>query len=143
MGVYEQVRVKKDPDGSGNFVTSFTLDQTLADVTGGSYFIDCAGWDEMTISITYDPTNSTEALTSRVDFSFDQTDWHPEADEVVASGVATALPKTRLYTSTGATAEALPVISIPLNDRWARLMCKSSANTGTVKVNITMSKVGS
>jgi hypothetical protein len=145
MPVYEQKRYKKDDDGSDNYVTAFTMSTSFEDVTDdltANIPIDCANWDEMTIYLVYTPDNSGETITSRVDFSHDQTDWHPEADEVVTSADAAQLPKTRTFTSLAGTAQYVPVISVPINDRWARIMVKNSANSGIVKVNVILSKVG-
>ena len=97
----------------------------------------------MTINLFYNADISGETISSRVDFSPNQTDWNSEADEVVTAGDAAQLPRTRTFTSTGAVEEPVPVISIPLNDRWARLMVKNSASTGVARAIITMSKVGS
>lgn len=143
MSTYEQKLLKKDPDGSDNFVTAKTLSTSFVDVTGASYFIDCAGWDEMTIYAFYHADNTGEVLTTRVDLSPNQTDWCPEADETIVASLATQKPKLRGYTALTADEEAVPVISIPLNDRWARVMAKNSANTGILRLLIVLSKVGS
>jgi hypothetical protein len=144
MSTYEQKTLKKAGDGTNNFVTSYTLTSSFADIAGGNAYIDCANWDEMTIYIEYDPAVSGEILDTRVDFSADQSLWCPESDESVTSGVATQLAKTRQFTSTTDSAAAIPVISVPVNDRWARIMAKDNVGTtGAIRVQIIMSKLAS
>ncbi len=146
-GSYEQKIVSKDADGSKNYVTSFVLGSSFEDITtdaSARYYIDCANWDEMTIYYTVDPASSGDIVTMRVDFSPDQTVWCAEADEVVTAGAAAVLPKTRVFTTTTAGSHTIPVASIPLNDRWARIMVKDDAGTtGTLGCMIILSKVGS
>lgn len=144
MSTYEQKRLEKAGDGTANYVTSKTLTTTFAEISTGTAFIDCANWDEMTIYLFFDPQTLGHILNTRVDFSADQVSWAPEADEVVTIGIAKQLPKSRTYTSLTADEEAVPVISIPLNDRWARIMVNNTAGTtGTVRAQVILSKVGS
>ena len=146
-GSYEQKLYKKDADGSDNYVTTMVLGSSFEDITTDAtarYYIDCANWDEMTIYYTVDPASSGDIVTTRVDFSPDQSTWCAEADEVVTAGVAAQLPKTRAFTTTAAGSHAVPVVSIPLNDRWARIMVKDDAGTtGTIGAIVILSKVGS
>ena len=68
MSTYEQKLLKKDADGSDNFVTSFTMSTSFEDITDdatANYYIDCANWDEMSIYLEYNPDNSGETITSR------------------------------------------------------------------------------
>tara|TARA_R110002126_G_scaffold47086_10_gene131923 strand:+ start:348 stop:791 length:444 start_codon:yes stop_codon:yes gene_type:complete len=147
MGTYEQKILAKDIDGSNNYVTSFVLGSSFEDITTDEtarYYIDCANWDEMTIYFTVDPASSGDIVTTRIDFSPDQTTWCAEADEVVTAGAAAVLPKTRAFTTTAAGSHTIPVASIPLNDRWARIMVKDDVGTtGTLGCKIILSKVGS
>lgn len=147
MGVYENKVLKKDADGSANYVTSFVLGSSFEDITtdaSARYYIDCAGWDEMTIYLNVNAATAADEISTRVDFSPDQTTWYPEADEVVTAGVATQLTKTRNFVTLTTNDESLPVISVPLNDRWARIMIKDDAGTtGTVRCQIVLSKVSS
>ena len=147
MSTYEQKILAKDADGSKNYVTSFVLGSSFEDITtdaSARYYIDCANWDEMTIYFEIDAATSGDIFTSRVDFSPDQTTWYPEADEAVTAGAATQLAKTRVWTTTSGSAQSIPVISVPLNDRWARIMVKDDAgSTGTIRCQVVLSKVSS
>lgn len=145
MSNFDQKRLEKAGDGTKNFVTSVALTTTFADITGGSYFIDTANWDEMTIYMYYDAITAGHVVTTRVDFSAtqDSADFNPEADEVVTAGLAVQLPKLRAYTTLTNSEEAVPVMSVPVADRWARIMAKASAGTtSTLRVQIILSKVG-
>lgn len=147
MGTYEQKLYKKDADGSDNYVTTMVLGSSFEDITtdaAARYYIDCANWDEMTLYFTVDPASSGDVVTTRIDFSPDQVSWFAEADEAVTAGAATVLPKTRVFTTTADGSHTIPIASIPLNDRWARIMVKDDAGTtGVIGVKIVLSKVGS
>ena len=144
MGVYENKRYEKAGDGTANYVTAKTLTTAFVEVSGGAAYIDCAGWDEMSIYYFYHADGIGDILTTRVDFSADQTSWCPEADEVVTAGAAAVLPKTRVFTTLTADEEAVPVASVPLNDRWARIMAKDdTGGTGSLRIQIILSKVSS
>ena len=99
--------------------------------------IDVVDNSETTIYIEYTPGTSLDSIQYQLEFTYDGTNWFPEPDEVVAAGVATVIPKSRTFVSLDGTKQFVPVLSMPVADKQARLLVKEtiSVGHGTVTVN--------
>lgn len=99
--------------------------------------LDVTEYTEVTLYLIYTPGTSADSIQYNVEFSNDGTNWHPEPDETVASGVATVITKSRTFTSTSGSAHNLPVVSMPVADKFLRVRTKETAagSFGTVTVN--------
>lgn len=124
------------------YATAKVLTTSFVDIKADNV-VDCSDFNELSVYLDYDPAVSGEIVDIRIDFSPDKTNWYPEADETVAAGVATIIAKTRQYTSTSGDSATLPVISVPVADRFVRIMAKDNVGTtGTLSAKTTLSKIG-
>lgn len=128
--------------------TALTLTTSfVASGTGGpsptGTIADVTDYTETSTYIVYDPVTTGDSLQYKLEFSNDGTNWHPEPDEVVASGVGTVIIKTRDYVSLATAAVNVPVLSMPVNDKFMRILVKETvaAGHGTVIVNTIVSKL--
>jgi len=112
-----------------DYILTFTLTgdkaDSLAVITKN---IDCQDFTEMTIYPVWNPGTIGDTLSTLIEFSSDAgLSFHPEPDEAISSGVATVLTKTREFVSLTAASEKVPVISVPVADRRARISFSETA----------------
>ena len=98
----------------------------VAAFVAGSKLFDVQDYTETTHYIEYIPTNSGDSIQYKLEFSTDGVLWHPEPDEVVASGVGTVIPKTRTFVSLAASIQFVPVLSMPVADNFMRILVKET-----------------
>lgn len=132
------------------FGTAKTLTTSfVASGTGGAsptgVVADVTDYAESTTYIRYTPSTTLNVLHYKLQFSNDGTLWYAEPDETVAAGVATVIEKTRIFVATGAVVESVPVLSMPVADKFMRILVKEvltgGGAHGTVIVNSLVSKL--
>lgn len=143
------------PDKVITLYRTETLTLTLAE-TGVLKELDVEGYDKMTIYPEYTASTIGNTLITKLFFNNiknDPTDaeandgllYHPEPDESVAAGVATVVAKTREYVALTAAAEAVPPISMPINDKKVKLFIAEiipAGGHGTVTITVRLSRLG-
>jgi len=127
-----------------DYILAFTLTADKADALAViTKNIDCTDYTEMTIYPIWTPGSIGDTLSSKVELSNDDSNWHAEPDETVAAGVGTVIAKTREFVSLTTSAETVPVISIPVSDRRARIgFSETAAGTaGVLTVHVRLSRL--
>lgn len=128
-------------DSALTLTTSFVASGTSS--TG--VIADVTDYTESSTYITYVSSTIGNSLQYKLEFSNDGTNWHPEPDEAVSSGVATVVLKSRDYVSLTAVTVNVPVLSMPVNDKFMRIAVKETLGGGgahgTVTVNSIISKL--
>jgi hypothetical protein len=100
-------------------------------------------YTETTHYIDYTPGTNGNSLQYKIEFSNDGSTWYNEPNEAVSGSTATVTVKDRTYTSTSGSAQRVPVISMPVSDKFLRVLVKETAagGFGTVTWNARRSKL--
>jgi len=93
---------------------------------------DVSDYAETSTYIKYNPSTIGNVLHYILQFSNtgEDNDWHDEPDESVASGVATVIGKSRTFVATGTVSENVPVLSMPVADKFMRIEVKEVLTGG-------------
>ena len=131
---------------------------TTLDIAGALKRIDVEGSDKMTIYPEYTPSTVGNVLLTQLKFGNNgETNkdddeetgllFHPEPHEVVAAdGIATIVQKIREYASLTDVEEAIPPISMPVNDKEVQVFIGERLDgggaAGTLTVTVRLSRLG-
>ena len=117
---------------TGDKIKTLLDEVTLtADYVASSEIFYVQDYTESTHYIDYTPGTSGDKLSYKIEFSNDGTTWHSEPDESVSSGVATVVIKEREYTSTSGSLQRVPVVSMPVSDKFLRVLVKETVPGST------------